>query len=126
MKNKHSHWDKKPPVDIENYEGFVYKITHKESGCFYIGRKSFWRRNKRGRKLGESNWRTYKSSCKPLKEDIKNGGSDNFTFEILHFCMTRKSLTYWELAEQFKRDVLLINSYNSNISGKFFPKDLNE
>lgn len=126
MKKK-SHWKNLPGnLDYSDYEGFVYKITYRESGRFYIGKKSFWRRKKSGRKIGDSNWRTYTSSCRELKDDLKEFGKDQFDFEVLHMCKSRKSLTYWELAEQFKRNVLICNSYNSNISGKFFPKDLNE
>jgi len=45
--------------------------------------------------------------------------------EILHFCSNKKSLTYYELQEQFAHNVLADeNSLNDNLLGKFFRKDL--
>jgi len=44
---------------------------------------------------------------------------------ILRFCSNKKSLTYYELQEQFAHDVLADEcSLNDNLLGKFFRKDL--
>jgi hypothetical protein len=45
--------------------------------------------------------------------------------EILRFCSNKKSLTYYELQEQFSHDVLGDElALNDNLLGKFFRKDL--
>ena len=45
--------------------------------------------------------------------------------EILRFCSSKKSLTYYELQEQFSHDVLGDElALNDNLLGKFFRKDL--
>jgi hypothetical protein len=126
----------------ENTYGFIYKVIS-PSGKFYIGKKSLYHNTKKkltkkelleqtgpGRKATtkvvqkESDWKTYYGSAKELKEDITNIGKENFTREILRICYTKKSLTYWEIAYQCKEDVLLNATYNDNILGKFFRKDL--
>jgi len=123
--------------------GFIYITTHNSSGISYIGKKSLYHNVRRkltkkelaehtgrGRKpttevvQKESDWKTYYGSAKELKEDITNIGKENFTREILRICYTKKSLTYWEIAYQCKEDVLLNSTYNDNILGKFFRKDL--
>lgn len=117
----------------ERYFGFVYKITHKESSREYIGKKQFHsntkmtpkelrecedKRRKRVRK--QSNWKTYNSSCKELQGDISAYGEDAFEFEILCLCENSVNCSYWEEYYQFKHNVLLKDSYNKNISGKYF------
>lgn len=128
----------------ENCFGFVYKITNLKTGQFYIGKKQLKMKksakitkkalsqiNTRGRKpskittLSESNWSSYFGSCKPLLEDIKQQGESTFKREIIHLCYNKRQLTYYEIKYQFEYNVLAdINSYNENIQGKFFPRDL--
>ena len=116
----------------ENAEGFVYRITNVITGKYYIGRKSFWSRTTKkikGRKnrkhfKNESNWRSYCSSSKLLKEDIKTLGIENFKFEILKICRTKKQMSYYENKFQFLFEVLETDTYNENILGKFFRKDI--
>ena len=127
----------------KNTFGFVYKITNKETGKFYIGKKQFisqtnTKLNKkelatlpvqRGKKptkklvTKESNWVNYWGSNKLLLEDIKTLGLDKFQREIIILCPNKKLLTYWELAMQCKYDVLQVNCYNDSILGKFFTSD---
>ena len=61
--------------NIEDYFGFVYKITNLINGRSYIGRKYFWSfRTPPGKKRKvkqESDWKKYYGSCPELKEDIK-------------------------------------------------------
>lgn len=122
--------------------GFIYKITNKETGKFYIGKKQIMSKNniklgkkekallptQRGRTpskklvIKESNWQDYWGSNKPLLEELKLG-KDKFTKEILIICSSKKMLTYWEAAYQIKLDVLLIDSYNETVLGHYYKKD---
>lgn len=127
----------------ESTFGFIYKITNKETGKFYIGKKQLIsqtniklgkkelaalpvQRGKRPTKklvTKESNWIDYWGSNKFLLEDIKTLGLDKFQREIIIICPNKKLLTYWELAMQCKYDVLQVDCYNDNLLGKFYRKD---
>jgi hypothetical protein len=127
----------------ENTFGFIYKITNKETGKFYIGKKQLISQTnvklgkkelealptQRGKKptkklvVKESNWVNYWGSNRFLLDDIKNLGQDKFQREIIIICPNKKLLTYWELALQCKYDVLQVNCYNDSILGKFYRKD---
>ena len=63
-------------------------------------------------------------SSKELLADIKDVGEDKFNRQILHYCFSKKQLTYYEICYQMKHDVLSVESYNDNILGKFYRKDL--
>jgi len=121
--------------NTEDYYGFVYKITNLENNKFYIGKKIFYntrklpplKNMKRKRTvIKESNWKTYWSSSKFLLEDVKTLGKDKFERTILRLCKTKKEATYWEMHYQCVYEVLLKpeSTYNDNILGKFFGKDL--
>lgn len=124
--------------------GFIYKITNSETNEYYIGKKqvvSVRKRNfgkkeiaaledKRMKKYEmitkESDWKTYRSSNATVKGwfDTPEGRSQ-CSLEILRFCSNKKSLTYYELQEQFSHDVLGDElALNDNLLGKFFRKDL--
>lgn len=122
--------------------GFIYKITNTKTGQYYIGKKqvvSIRKRNfgkkeielledKRVKKYEmvtkESDWKDYRSSNETVKSWFIND-SDVCKLEILRFCKSKKSLTYYELQEQFAHDVLGDEySLNDNLLGKFFRKDL--
>jgi hypothetical protein len=121
--------------------GFVYKITNKETGKFYIGKKILENKTKKlltkkeqsewdkpGRipkkklVVKESNWADYYGSSKPLLEDLKSG-KEKFTREILRVCFSKKELSYYEVFYQFEYKVLHVDSYNENVMGKFYRKD---
>lgn len=127
---------KEIPVD---YSFFVYKITEKSTGKIYIGYKGFYSNRKKKlvkseipvdkrKKLyktvtTESNWKEYNSSNKELASLISNNPSC-FKKEILILCKTEKQAKYYEQKLQFKYEVLEKDSFNGNIAGKFFRKDL--
>jgi hypothetical protein len=120
--------------------GFVYKIVNLKTGKFYIGKKSVI--SKRKTRIGkreksktktrktfkivvkESNWKTYTGSSKELNEDIKKLGEKAFSKHIVEYCFNKKYLNFAELSHQIKEDVLKVDSYNGNILGKFYRKDM--
>ena len=112
--------------------GFIYKITNTKTNEYYIGKKNIYQRRtlpplkgyKRKRKvIKESKWQSYRSS----NSEVKKWNEDYIVLEILRFCKSKKSLTYYELQEQFAHDVLSDPlSKNDNLLGKFFRKDLEE
>ena len=110
-------------------EGFVYLITNLTNNKKYIGKKHFWTRQK-DRKTGrrkkkDSNWQIYYGSCEELIEDVKTLGKDKFLREILYLCPHKKSMSFYETMEQFKRDVILKEDYyNTNVEGKFFSSEV--
>ena len=127
----------------ENTIGFVYRITNKETGKFYIGKKilhnnltkkltkketSEWskpgRIPKKTKVKKESNWLDYCGSSKPLQEDIKSQGIENFVKEILVVCQNKRQLSYYEVYWQMKSDCLSVDSYNENILGKYYRRDV--
>lgn len=91
-------------IDISTFAGFVYKIVNKIDGREYIGMK--YTMMKRDRKMVESKWRQYKSSCKNLKNDIDELGIDNFEFIIMKYCTSRAHTRYQELKQQIKLGVI--------------------
>ena len=110
-------------------EGFVYIITNLTNNKKYIGKKHFWTRQKDRktgrRKTQESDWMNYFGSCDELKEDVKLLGPDKFLREILYLCPHKKSMSFYETMEQFKRDVILREDYyNTNVEGKFFSSEV--
>jgi hypothetical protein len=123
--------------------GFIYKITNGKTGEYYIGKKNVLsiRKRKFGKKeialltdkrlktyemiTKESDWKSYRSSNKQVQEWFKDKENDQLELRVLRFCSSTKSLTYYELQEQFSHDVLMDKkSLCDNILGKFFRKDL--
>jgi hypothetical protein len=142
MENK---WLHSEEFDPQDYFGFVYKITNLTNGKFYIGKKYFYHTSNvklgkkelaalpvtRGRKsttkqvIKESDWKSYWGSSKELQQDVKELGTEMFECIILKLCKDKKELTYYELHYQCINECLLsYDSYNDNILGKFFRKDL--
>jgi len=125
--------------------GFVYKITNLENDKFYIGKKILhhthtkkltikekeaW--NKPGKiptkrkEIKESDWSKYYGSSKPLLADLKFYGPPSFTREILEFCFSKKQLSYYEVYYQMKYEVLAKDTYNENILGKYYRRDVKQ
>ena len=123
--------------DINEYYGFIYRITNTVNGHDYVGRKYFktikkrpplkGKKNKR-RETVETDWKEYWGSSPRLQSDIDTLGKDKFTREIIHLCESRGETNYLEAYYQFKEDVLLReNNYNGIIQirlGKNSVKDL--
>ena len=110
-------------------EGFVYLITNLTNNKKYIGKKNFWTRQKDRktgrRKTKEGPWQSYWGSCEELIADVKELGEDKFLREILYLCPHKKSMSFYETMEQFKRDVILREDYyNTNVEGKFFSSEV--
>jgi len=130
----------------KNAFGFIYIITHIPTKKSYIGKKflNFTRKQKLGKKelkllegqkgrpsvfkivQKESDWKTYWSSNLTLKNLVKNEPEENFERRILHFCTSKKQLTYFEIKYQMVYQVLEKPEefFNDNILGKFFTRDL--
>lgn len=108
----YGHWDVSSigPFNPDLFFGFVYEITHKETGKSYIGRKCFTKSRKPSKhnksKRKESDWKTYTSSCVPLCEAINVEGKGVFHFKIILLCAGRAMLGYEEESIQRSRDVL--------------------
>lgn len=93
--------------DSAKYYGFIYLIE--VNGLKYIGQKSF---NK------GTNWKTYCSSSKEIKEMLKTHSG---SFQILEFAKTKREMTYLESRYQMEYRVLEKDEYlNKNILGKFY------
>jgi hypothetical protein len=129
------------PESVEALYGFIYEITYEidDKEYYYIGKKLF---NSRVKKfytkkqmvsrtdkrlknyyyvVKESSWREYIGSCK----DERIQDMIIVEKEILRIIPMEENmsvnLTYFEVKEQFAKDVLIDNSYlNANISGTFF------
>lgn len=131
-------------VDMpENTFGFIYEVTHIESGKKYLGRKQLIsvqrkalgkrelalitdkRSSKKKTVIKETDWKTYYGSHPEIKQMIKDGKALEFTREILIFVSTKKQLTYYEDKCLYMNEVIEPGSiyYNDNISGRFFKKD---
>lgn len=96
----------------ENIIGFVYRITHLETGKQYFGKKLFTfakRKSVKGKSKRfrvESDWRGYYGSNKQLLDDVATYGEHAFQREILHLCRTKGQCSYFEAKLQFAHGVL--------------------
>ena len=119
--------------DINDFFGFVYRITNLQSSKQYIGRKYFWQKRKpkggKRRVTSESDWKRYYGSSAELKQDIKSLGKENFRREIISVHTTLGRTNYEETRQLFLNNVLtesvdgLPKYYNSNILGRYMRKD---
>lgn len=93
------------PTDINETYGFVYKITHNDTGKFYIGVKLLWKpkynivKGKKKKSMIQSDWRGYWSSSAKLQSDVAEFGEDAFKREILHLVKWRGMCKYLETKE---------------------------
>jgi hypothetical protein len=97
--------------------GFVYIITHKDSGRRYIGKKFFTKagyktiKGKRKKIRVESDWKDYYGSSPALAKLIEEHGKDAFTREIIRLCDFKSECSYYEAKMQFENDVLLSDDW---------------
>ena len=120
--------------DINDFFGYVYRITNLQNGRKYIGRKYFTQRRKpRGAKRrvsSESDWKAYYGSSKELTEDRKCLGNNCFKREIISLHTTKGQVNFEETKQLFLHNVLTETVdgknplyYNSNILGRYMRKD---
>lgn len=107
--------------------GFVYKITNKDTGKWYIGRKMLTKAatkvvNGKKKKLRkDSDWMDYWSSSPFLLEEMEKEGKEKYVREILMFVDTKAALTYAEEYLLYVTGSLFDPMcYNSNIRSKIF------
>ena len=110
----------------EEFQGFVYMVTEKDTGKKYIGKKFFWKpktlpitktRKRRVRTRAESDWREYYGSSKEVQSLVESKGKDNYKREILRLCKTNGECSYYEAKLQFQYDVLLSDEYYNEFIG---------
>jgi len=126
----------------ESFIGFIYLIITYD-GKRYIGKKNFYTKRKRkfGKKesalitdkrkklwehvIKESDWKTYVGSNKELQKDIAKG--IKYEKYIIDYARSKKELSYKEEKQLYINEVLESDIwYNSNISGRFFRKDVKQ
>lgn len=119
-----------------NAVGFVYKITEISTGKYYIGKKSLSKtkttkgkfkngNTKKIKTVVDSDWKRYFGSSIEFKGYVKEKGEKSFKREILRYCTSKKNLSYWENWYLYTLNVLTDDlSFNKNISGSFFKKDV--
>jgi len=105
----------------EKYTGFVYIITNLVTGKAYIGKKlskfsktsvktvtlkNGTKKKKKIRSKINSDWKTYWSSSKEIQDDVKALGEDKFKREILMFCLSKGTASYFEAKYQMQNEVL--------------------
>ena len=119
---------------LQDYVGFVYCITDKESGKKYVGKKFFWTvrklpplkgKTRKRTKRTQSDWQKYFGSNEQLKLLVEERGAEAYDREILRLCTTKGQCSYYETKAQFDRDVLLRDDYfNEFIGCKIHSKHL--
>jgi hypothetical protein len=114
----------------EDCVGFVYLITNRTNQRKYIGKKlakfskttyktvklkNGTKKKKRIRGKIDSDWQTYFGSSPELLRDVAQLGAENFTREILYYCISKAECSYIEAREQFVRRVLESTDYYNGI-----------
>ena len=131
------HWEFPHDFIIDEWFGFIYRITEIATGKEYIGKKqfhSYCRKAVKGKKrkkmvITENDWKTYTSSSTHINEALAKLGKAAFKFEIESLHATRGSLVYAEVRYQVTEDVLRARLpdgtrkyFNGMISGvKYLP-----
>lgn len=102
---------------IADNVGYVYLISHNQTGKKYIGKKLFTKagyrqiKGKRKKVRKASDWLNYWGSNEELQKEVIKNGEDQYTREILYLCKTRSACNYWETWEIFNRHALLSDQY---------------
>lgn len=121
-------------IDPSGFFGYIYRITNKQTGRMYIGRKLFTKAKvkaatktrKRKQKSRVSNdWQNYWGSSAELLADIAALGEDQFTREILRLTTKRGETNYYEALEILTSGALLSDTYyNKWVSLKLHKSSL--
>ena len=117
--------------DINDYFGFCYLLTDLENGKQYIGRKYFYSiRKKKGirkKVRSESDWKSYYSSSKKVKQMVLESGPNRFKREILSLYLKKGQVNYNETKLLFQHNVLEAKDdngeklyYNDDIMNRYF------
>ena len=110
--------------ELEEWVGFVYVITEKNTGMKYVGKKFFHRkktlpitktRKRRKHTRVESDWKTYFGSSVKVQQLLEEHGAEAFDREIIRLCKTKGDCAYYETKEQFDREVLIQPDYYNGI-----------
>lgn len=110
--------------ELEEWVGFVYVITEKNTDMKYVGKKFFHRkktlpitktRKRRKHTRVESDWKTYFGSSVKVQQLLEEHGAEAFDREIIRLCKTKGDCAYYETKEQFDREVLLQPDYYNGI-----------
>ena len=123
--------------DIEDYFGFCYLLSDRDTGKMYIGRKYFHKNRKkkgqRKRVRSESDWKTYYSSSKKVQQLVQESGENRFKREILSLWKKKGQVNYNETKLLFNHNVLeAVNHrgeklyYNDNIMNRYFSTLMEE
>ena len=123
--------------DIEDYFGFCYLLSDRDTGKMYIGRKYFHKNRKkkgqRKRVRSESDLKTYYSSSKKVQQLVQKSGSARFKREILGLWEKKGQVNYNETKLLFNHNVLeAVNHhgeklyYNDNIMNRYFSTLMEE
>lgn len=117
----------------DQWFGFIYRITNKQTGRCYIGRKLFSKakiqaktKTKKRKKLRVvSDWQNYWGSSAELLADIALLGEENFTREIIRLTTKRGETNYYEALEILTSGALLSDKYyNKWVSLKLHKSSL--
>lgn len=132
------------PEENDNVFGFVYKIecnhpdviNNPELKNYYIGckqcKKKIRRKPLKGKKRHridyvDNNVENYWGSSNELHDDIAKYGDQYYTRTVLHLCESKWEMTFMEMVEQMRHNVLFDKrSYNGivNIRLGRCPKSL--
>lgn len=135
-----NHWGIK---DTGTSFGFVYLVTHRETGKEYVGKKQFfyWDGPRGGYKCSDpsdedwwdpkawrsGNWETYMTSSLEIQGIIREGNPWDFTWVVLELCydvldLHKNEMYYqegWNVLEALDEDGSY-HYYNKNIAGLLF------
>lgn len=129
------HWKYTGKFRVSEQFGFVYCITRRSDGKFYIGKKQLKVQGlKKSKDYGkEKAWRFYSGSSSYLNGDIEKLGKDAFDFEIIDLYKTRGGLHYAEAYLQMVSECLTtrlpnkeqeFGSYNGQIAAiRYIPQE---
>lgn len=117
---KYGHWYVQEDFIIDDWLGFVYRITNLTNNRQYIGQKKLWssikrpplkgkKRHRRCKK--ESDWKSYTGSSSHLNEDINLLGKENFKFEIISLHNNKWDMNYYETKHIILEDAIPKEQY---------------